>query len=265
MIKPLEQVSRCTTQLVVLISGSGTNLQAIMDNIHNGTIPNTTISAVISNRPHAGGLARAAQQGITTEILDHTDYDDRESYDSALLALIKQYDPDFIILAGFMRILSPHFIRSLLGKIINIHPSLLPQHKGLNTHASVLSSGDTRHGCSVHYVTEDLDSGPVIGQASFDVPSHLNKNEPDPIKSPRHESNQANKSNCSGAASILVETQRVETQIELLRARVQQLEHILYPRCLQWLVQGQLRWDLDNNQLYFNNKAMAPSGIMLTQ
>ena len=154
--------------LAVLISGDGSNLQAIIDGCAEGRI-DATIRCVISNVADAYGLQRARQAGIPTEILAHGDYPDRLLYDAKLARLLDGYDVDLIVLAGFMRILGVKFINSYDHRIINLHPSLLPRHKGLDTHAHVLRAGDKMHGASVHFVTTDLDSGPVISQASTPV------------------------------------------------------------------------------------------------
>ena len=155
-------------RIVVLISGSGTNLQALIDQIHQGDTP-ARVVAVISNRADAYGLQRAEQAGIPARVLSHRDFDSREAYDTALRALIDTYHPDLIVLAGFMRILSDNFVRHYQGRMINIHPSLLPHYKGLNTHQRAIEAGDTEHGCSVHYVTPELDGGPVILQAGVPI------------------------------------------------------------------------------------------------
>ncbi|ARU57647.1 phosphoribosylglycinamide formyltransferase [Oleiphilus messinensis] len=157
-----------TASIVVLISGSGTNLQALIDQTVHGTIA-ARIAAVISNRPGAGGIDRARQAGITTELLDHTNFQDREAFDEKLAETILRYKPDIVVLAGFMRILTPAFVRQFQGKMVNIHPSLLPKYKGLHTHKRALEAGDTEHGATVHFVTEELDGGPNIIQARVDI------------------------------------------------------------------------------------------------
>lgn len=158
-------------RLVVLISGNGSNLQAIIDDINNNDLP-AEIVAVISNKVNAYGLERAKKAGIETQILSHLDYSDRSSYDAALKDIIDGYQPDLIILAGFMRILSDEFVNYYLQKMMNIHPSLLPKYKGLNTHQRVIDAGETEHGCSVHFVTSELDDGPVILQEKVEVKSN---------------------------------------------------------------------------------------------
>lgn len=154
--------------IVVLISGSGTNLQAIIDEIEAGTIDGRIV-AVISNRPGVKGLERASNHGIHTVVLDHTGYDTREDFDSALQAEIERYQPELVVLAGFMRILTDGFVDHFAGRMLNIHPSLLPKFKGLNTHQRALDAGEQQHGCSVHFVSSELDSGAVIGQAKVDI------------------------------------------------------------------------------------------------
>lgn len=154
--------------IVILISGSGSNMQAIIDAVDSGDIPGH-ISAVISNRPDAFGLERAQAAGIHTELLDHTEFKSREIFDLNLIRKIDEFEPDLVILAGFMRILTPDFVRRYNGKLINIHPSLLPKYQGLHTHKRAIEAGDTEHGASVHFVTEELDGGPVFIQASVPV------------------------------------------------------------------------------------------------
>ncbi len=185
-------------QLIILISGNGSNLQAIIDAIAQDQLP-ARICLVISNRADAFGLTRARQAGIPTEILLHADYSQREAYDRALRETIDRYlDPtqkSLIVLAGFMRILSPEFVAHYCGRIINIHPSLLPKYPGLHTHERVLEAGDREHGTTVHLVTEDLDAGPILGQRKLDV--------------------------------------RPDDTPETLQARVHALEHELYPEVIR--------------------------------
>ncbi|GLQ32173.1 phosphoribosylglycinamide formyltransferase [Litoribrevibacter albus] len=150
--------------VVVLISGGGTNLQALIDGQLNQTLP-ITIQSVISNKADAYGLERAKQAGINTDVLDHKAFESREAFDQAMIKIIDQYEPKLVILAGFMRILTPEFTRHYLGRMINIHPSLLPKYQGLHTHKRAIEAGDSEHGCSVHFVTEELDGGPVAMQA----------------------------------------------------------------------------------------------------
>jgi phosphoribosylglycinamide formyltransferase 1 len=151
--------------VVILISGRGSNMQAIVE-AHD---PLVEIRAVISNRADAAGLIFAQQQGIVTEVLDHQGFATRELFDRALIACIDRYSPDLVVLAGFMRILTAEFVTHYLGRLINIHPSLLPKYKGLHTHARVLAAGETEHGATVHFVTAELDAGPTILQARVPV------------------------------------------------------------------------------------------------
>ena len=189
------------TKLAVLISGNGSNLQVIIDGCDRGQIA-ATIRCVISNVDDAYGLERARRANIPTHILQHTDYANRQLYDSALADLIDQYSPDLIVLAGFMRILGAEFVNRYRFRIINLHPSLLPKYKGLNTHARVLSAGDKAHGASVHFVTADLDDGPLIAQASIPV--------------------------------------EAADTVESLQRKVHRLEHQILPRAIQWIAQNRL-------------------------
>ena len=194
-------------RLVVLISGSGSNLQAIIDAAANG-LP-VEIRAVISNRPGVFGLQRAEQAGIPTEVLDHKDYPQREAYDHALKSLIDTYQPELVILAGFMRILTPEFVRHYAGRMFNIHPSLLPKFRGLHTHQRALDAGERMHGASVHFVTEELDGGPLIVQAQVKV--------------------------------------EADDDAERLAARVLQREHQIYPLAIRWFATGRLVLDQQGN------------------
>jgi phosphoribosylglycinamide formyltransferase-1 len=155
-------------RVVVLISGNGSNLQAIIDASQNA--PGLyEVVAVISNREDAYGLVRADQAGISSAVVDHKVYDSRESYDHALMQIIDAFTPGLVVLAGFMRILTPEFVHHYAGRMLNIHPSLLPKYKGLNTHQRAIDAGDRVHGCSVHFVTEELDDGPVLLQAEVPI------------------------------------------------------------------------------------------------
>jgi phosphoribosylglycinamide formyltransferase 1 len=211
-----------THQLAVLISGSGTNLQAIMDAQKAGTL-DAEIAVVFSNRANAAGLERAAQAGIPTASLDHRDYPDREQFDQAMIEVLTPYAPDTVVLAGFMRILSAVFVRHYAGQLINIHPSLLPKYRGLNTHARALEAGDSEHGCSIHFVTEELDGGPLIAQAPIAV--HANDT------------------------------------VDSLSKRVQQREHLLYPQVLQWRAQDRL--ELTDNGVLLDGKPLPAQGYAL--
>lgn len=150
----------------VLISGTGSNLKALIDRQVNA---HYQICCVLSNRPQAKGIAFAQQAGIPTEILDHTQFDSREAFDQAMIKALAHHQIDAIVLAGFMRILTPQFVNHYLGKMLNIHPSLLPKYPGLNTHQRALDAKDTEHGISIHFVTPELDGGPVICQSKFKI------------------------------------------------------------------------------------------------
>lgn len=151
-------------RIVVLISGRGSNLRALVE-----ARLSLEVAAVISNRADAGGLAFAAQHGIATQVVDHTAFADREAFDAALGDAIDAQAPDLVVMAGFMRLLTPGFIRRFAGRMVNIHPALLPAFTGLDTHARALARGCTVHGCTVHLVTEGMDEGPIIAQAAVPV------------------------------------------------------------------------------------------------
>ena len=203
-------------RVVVLISGNGSNLQALIDAIEAGRIT-ARICAVISNNPDAYGLVRAQQAGIPVEVVDHRDYPDRASYDRALQATIDRYRPELVVLAGFMRILTDEFVNHYHGRMINIHPSLLPKYQGLNTHQRALDAGDTVHGVSVHFVTPELDGGPVILQAA--VPVH-----PDDTA-------------------------------DTLAKRVLEREHVIYPLVVRWFADGRLK--LEGDEVLLDGKPMS--------
>ncbi|MCW3480470.1 phosphoribosylglycinamide formyltransferase [Neisseriaceae bacterium JH1-16] len=187
--------------LVILISGRGSNMQAIVD----AQIPGARIAAVISNRPDAAGLAWAAERGIATAALDHKQYSSREAFDAALAELIDGYAPDLVVLAGFMRILTPGFTAHYEGRMLNIHPSLLPAFPGLHTHQQAINAGCRIAGCTVHFVTAELDHGPIVAQGA--VPVYHDDNE------------------------------------TTLAARVLEQEHRLYPQAVAQFVAGRLRLD----------------------
>ncbi len=155
-------------RLVILISGRGSNMRSIIEAANKGDL-GAEIAAVISNRPGAGGLDVAKQAGIATAVIDHQAFNSREAFDLALAEKIDSYQPTFVILAGFMRILTAGFVEHFAGKLINIHPSLLPKFKGLHTHQRAIEAGEKEHGASVHFVTVELDDGPVILQAKVPV------------------------------------------------------------------------------------------------
>jgi len=156
------------TTIVVLISGNGSNLQSIIDAIESGQL-NASISAVISNNPDAYGLSRAKKHAIETCVIDHRQFATRDAFDQELLLCTQSYDSDYIVLAGFMRILGSSFIQANKNKILNIHPSLLPFYKGLNTYQRALDNGESEHGVSIHIVTADLDDGPVLMQGRYPI------------------------------------------------------------------------------------------------
>ncbi len=157
-----------TCRTAILISGSGTNLQAFIDGVADGRL-DLDLCIVLSNRPDAFGLERARRAGIPTECIRHGDFPNREMFDRAVAAVLDAYEPDLIVLAGFMRILSPWFVEHYEGRILNIHPALLPKYPGLNTHQRVLDAGDEWHGSTVHFVTAELDGGPRILQGRLRV------------------------------------------------------------------------------------------------
>lgn len=181
--------------VVVLISGRGSNLQAVLD-------AGIAVAAVISNRADAGGLSIAADRGVPTAVVEHQRFGTREAFEAALAAEIERHAPRLVALAGFMRVLTAEFVARYAGRLVNIHPSLLPEFPGLDTHARALAAGAKRHGCTVHFVTEALDHGPIIAQASVPV-----------------------------LASDTAET---------LAARVLAEEHLLYPRAIRWFLDGLL-------------------------
>jgi phosphoribosylglycinamide formyltransferase-1 len=184
--------------IVILISGRGSNMQAIVD----AQIAGANICAVIANRPDAAGLVWAAERGMATAVLDHKLYAGREAFDTALAALIDGYAPDLIVLAGFMRILTADFVNHYAGRLINIHPSLLPAYTGLNTHARALADGVKVAGCTVHFVTAELDHGPIILQAALAVLD--------------------------------------DDSVESLSGRMLVQEHLIYPQAVRWFVEDKL-------------------------
>ena len=155
-------------QVVVLISGGGSNLQALINACTEADYP-AEIVGVISNKPDAYGLERAEKADISTAVLSHKEFDSRESFDDALHNIIMMFNPDIVCLAGFMRLLTPEFVGKWNGKMINIHPSLLPKYKGLHTHQRALDAGDTEAGCTVHYVVPEMDAGPIICQEAVPI------------------------------------------------------------------------------------------------
>lgn len=157
-----------SAKLAILISGRGSNMQAFIDACESGELA-AKISVVISNNPNAAGLQRAAEAGIATRVVDHRIFDSRQDFDAALVAALATHKVDLVILAGFMRILTPIFIEPFAGRLLNIHPSLLPKYPGLNTHQRALDAGDEEAGVTVHFVTDELDGGPPIIQARVPI------------------------------------------------------------------------------------------------
>ena len=185
----------------ILISGSGTNLQAFIDRQAAGRLA-FDIAVVFSNRADAFGLSRADKAGVPSRTLAHTTFDSREAFDRAVAAELAPFEPDLLILAGFMRILSPWFVRRYEGRILNIHPALLPLYPGLDTHRRVLEAGDRQHGSTVHFVTEELDGGPPV---------------------------------LAGRISV-----RPDDTPETLMTRIQSVEHEIYPEAADWFAEGRL-------------------------
>lgn len=204
-------------RLAVLISGQGRNLQAILDAVAAGTLP-LTVAGVVSNRADAAGLERARAAGVPAIVVPHAQYAERVAFDAALLAQLDALRPDCVAMAGFMRVLGDDVIRRLRGRMVNIHPSLLPKHRGLHTHRRVLETGDTEHGASVHFVTEELDGGPVAIQGRFRV--------------------------------------RAQDDERTLAERVmQEVELKIYPQALAWMARGELRWT--EQGLHFRGRPLA--------
>ena len=211
-----------TCDVVVLLSGTGSNLQALIDSDDVKASP-ATIRAVISNRADAYGLQRAKDAGIATRVLDHKAFEGREAFDAALIKVIDEFKPKLVVLAGFMRILSAEFVRHYQGRLLNIHPSLLPKYKGLHTHQRALEAGDGEHGCSVHFVTEELDGGPLVVQAVIPVES--------------------------------------DDSPHSLAQRVHAQEHRIYPLAVRWFAEGRL--SLDERGALLDGQLLAASGHLI--
>jgi phosphoribosylglycinamide formyltransferase 1 len=209
-------------RLVVLISGGGSNLQSLMDACASANFP-AEIVAVMSNRADAYGLIRAQNHDIPTQVVDHKNFTDRESFDDFLQTAIEVYQPDLVVLAGFMRILTPKFVNHFLGRLINIHPSLLPLYPGLHTHQRALEAADSHHGATVHFVTAELDGGPAILQAKVPV--------------------------------LLGDTP------EMLAKRVLEKEHNMYPLVVKWFTEGKLEYTADG--VWLDGKKIPSNGILL--
>lgn len=200
-------------RLVVLISGRGSNMQSIVETIKNKQL-NAEVVAVIANKAEAKGIQWAQQQGINTEVLEHRQFTERADFDARLAQLVQQYKPDYVLLAGFMRILTPEFVQQFIGRLINIHPSLLPLYPGLNTHQSAIDAELQWHGCTVHFVTPVVDEGPIIAQGV--VPVHH------------------------------------DDDAQSLAARLLPLEHQIYNQVVEWLAAGQVHL-LDNGRVHVQN------------
>lgn len=207
-------------KIVVLLSGSGSNLQAIIDASQAEHSP-YQLAAVISNKPGAYGLERARQAGIATACIEHTSFDSREAFDQALSDTIDRYQPELVVLAGFMRILSAGFVRHYRGRLLNIHPSLLPKYPGLHTHQRALDAGDSEAGATVHFVTEELDGGPPILQAKIPITQGDNA--------------------------------------ETLANRVLSKEHQIYPLVVSWYAQGRLQ--LRDSEALFDGTMLPETGL----
>tara|TARA_Y100001936_G_scaffold154176_1_gene150459 strand:+ start:21 stop:668 length:648 start_codon:yes stop_codon:yes gene_type:complete len=201
-------------KIVVLISGSGSNLEAIAKACQTGNIP-ATIELVISNQPNVKGLERAKKFHLMSKVIEHQNFNSREEFDQALLEQILAIDPDLVVLAGFMRILSNSFTETLSGKLINIHPSLLPDYPGLNTHKQAIKNGDLMHGISVHYVNSELDGGPIITQGALKI---------DPSQS----------------------------EAKLIN-RIHKIEHALYPKVIADIAKGYIT--LNGDQVKFESES----------
>lgn len=208
-------------KVVVLIGGSGSNLQALINAMPNS---HYEIVGVISHNPQAFGLERAKKAQIQTAIVDHTCFAERSAFEAALHETIQRFQPDLVLLAGFMRILSDSFVSQYSGRLLNIHPSLLPKFKGLHTHQRVLEHNETHHGASVHFVTAELDGGPVIAQTIIEVGE--------------------------------------EKSAEALQQRILKTEHWLYPEIVNWFSNGRLK--LSQNVVLLDNKPIQESGIQFT-
>lgn len=203
--------------IVILISGRGSNMQALLE----AKLP-CRVAAVISNRASADGLGVAQAHGIPTAVIEHRDYADRESFDAALARTIDTFDPDYVVLAGFMRILTAGFVARYHGRLVNIHPSLLPAYSGLNTHARALHDGVKIHGCTVHFVSSDLDHGPIIIQAALPV--------------------------------------LPEDTEQTLAARVLHEEHRIYPQAVRWLCTGQVELN-ERGRVMFRGRSATGSTL----
>jgi phosphoribosylglycinamide formyltransferase-1 len=216
--------ARKPCSIVILVSGRGTNMQAVIDAVADGSLP-VEIRAVISNRPGVAALQRATDAGLQCRVLDHTEYDNRMAFDRDLMTLIDSFQPDLVVLAGFMRILTENFVNHYLGRLINIHPALLPKYPGLNTHEQALAAGDARHGATVHFVTAEVDGGPCVLHA--DVP-------------------------------VLP-----EDTADSLAARVLEQEHTILPMVIKWYALEQLSYR--DGKAYYGDQLIPSGGFNLAQ
>lgn len=210
--------------IVVLISGSGSNLQALIDQSLQGQL-DINICAVISNKAEAYGLERAKLAGITTHTLDHKSFASRDEFDAELQTMIDQYQPKLVVLAGFMRILTETFAKHYEGRMLNIHPSLLPKYKGLNTHQRAIDAGEKEHGVSVHFVSQELDGGAVILQASTAIAE--------------------------------------EDTADSLANKVHSLEHIIYPLAVKWFSEKRLTFH--DGKAFLNGSVLPENGVLYDQ
>lgn len=210
------------SRIVILISGSGSNMVAIADAVKAGDI-DADIAAVICNRPEAAGLQKARDRDLETAVLDHKGFASREAFDKALMELIDSYEPDLVVLAGFMRILTPDFTAHYHGRMLNIHPSLLPKYQGLHTHQRALDDGESEHGVTVHFVTEELDGGPLVIQAVVPV--------------------------YDGDDAVS------------LQKRVHVQEHVIYPIAVKWFVEGRLT--MLNGKARLDGQPLPATGLQL--
>lgn len=206
--------------IVILLSGRGSNMEAIV----RAAIPGAKVTAVVSNRPDAAGLAFAASHGIDTRVVDHRAYPSREDFDTALAEAIDRFAPDLVVLAGFMRVLTEGFVTHYAGRLLNIHPSLLPSFPGLNTHQRALEAGVRVHGATVHFVTPSLDCGPIVMQA---------------------------------VVPVLPDDDAMR-----LAERVLAQEHRIYPQAVAWFVSGRLKID-DSGRVLLDREMALPTGLIV--
>ena len=203
------------TSIAVLFSGNGTNMQSVIKHVQQGRI-HARIACAISNRSDAYGLTRAKQAGIPAYVVEHGQYPSRQSFEEELIRILESHDVETVVLAGFMRVFSEVFVQRYANRILNIHPSLLPKYPGLETHHRVLAAKDSQHGCSVHFVTEELDEGPLVLQAKVPV----------------------------------FETDDVHSLIR----RVLEKEHMVFPLAIRWFCEGKLQ--CNDGTVYFNSKVL---------